>query len=348
MVRTYPLAFLPHTHDEVLIRNDLVGGISNDQMDTLIKAHSQALLQKTALKKKQEPPFNLYGMDEEDLRSKLAEMQVENTILLQASQFIQESMTRQLMNVTGHLQQSTTDLEEAEMRKRSITNKIAALEESFLTVQSDMRLAQVIYGERLPMSHFTNGIRGVLLIKRSKATNTAPQPGRHQTNKDKWKKRWILLQDNFLFLYKANEEAIDPVLVIRLHNIKIDLVAERDIGKKFCFLLTVPSRKSYYLAAANPQVLMKWINVLSSTTSWYYSEDSCLYDADRALFHSGTAVKKSESVDELTRAKYQSGSRTPNSGSSYRSRYVFDFLVPPPSHYLPLTHTENRAGLEKV
>lgn|SRR3990167_1103249 len=101
-------------------------------------------------------------------------------------------------------------------------------------------------------------------------------------SRHKWKKRYILLQDNFLLCYKAEEEqAKNPVLVMRLNNHKIVPIAEREIAKKYCFQLTA-GKKSYYFAAANPQVLLKWINVLgpSEIVPWYQSEDSCILEIE--------------------------------------------------------------------
>uniref|UniRef100_A0A7S4HMU1 PH domain-containing protein n=1 Tax=Vannella robusta TaxID=1487602 RepID=A0A7S4HMU1_9EUKA len=94
--------------------------------------------------------------------------------------------------------------------------------------------------------------------------------------------------------YRAHEEMADPVLVFRLQNHKIVPIAERDIGRKYCFLLTTTS-KSYYFSAANPQVLMKWINVLSDVVAWYQSEDEILF-RDWEL-EEGKPLRKCDSED---------------------------------------------------
>jgi hypothetical protein len=117
------------------------------------------------------------------------------------------------------------------------------------------------------------------------------------TNKHQWKKRWILLQDNFLFCYKA-DQTNEPVLLFRLGNHKIVPISEREVGKKFCFLLTC-GKKSYYFAAANPQVLLKWLNVLSheEIVHWYLSED---IDSDEETNTPTGTITKSDSTLSLT------------------------------------------------
>ena len=107
------------------------------------------------------------------------------------------------------------------------------------------------------------------------------------------------MQDNFLLCYKVDNSTADPVLVIRLQNHKIVPVAERDIGKKFTFLLSC-GKHCYYCAAANPQFLMKWINLLSDVTSWYQSEDDALFH--EFDFDGSHVVRKSESLDALASA----------------------------------------------
>lgn len=129
------------------------------------------------------------------------------------------------------------------------------------------------------------------------SVHTAPGLKQHQQNKSKWKKRWILLQDNFLMCYKVDSSTTDPVLVIRLQNHKIVPISEREIGKKYAFLLTC-GKHVYYFAAANPQVLMKWINLLSDVTSWYQSEDDILFKEFE--FDGSNVFRKSESLDALS------------------------------------------------
>jgi hypothetical protein len=86
-----------------------------------------------------------------------------------------------------------------------------------------------------------------------------------------WKKRLILLQDNFLFCYKVNFPEV-PVVTIRLHNYNMRPMSERDVGKPHCFRLVTPNH-SYYFAAANPTVLVKWLSLLNEVSPWYLSRE---------------------------------------------------------------------------
>ena len=123
----------------------------------------------------------------------------------------------------------------------------------------------------------------------------APKTGQN-SSKYHWKKRWILLQDNFLLCYKCDEEMMNPILVFRLQNHKLIPIAEREIGKKFTFLLSA-GHKTYYFAAANLQIFMKWINVLAEVKPWCQSEEDILFREFEV--GDGGVVKKSESVEKL-------------------------------------------------
>lgn len=83
-----------------------------------------------------------------------------------------------------------------------------------------------------------------------------------------------------MLCYKSEDEDEDPSLALLLHNYRIVPISQRDIGKPCCFAVTVRKR-TYFFAAANPKVFLKWLNVLSpeeirpwhlSTEDIYYSE----------------------------------------------------------------------------
>ena len=47
-------------------------------------------------------------------------------------------------------------------------------------------------------------------------------------------------------------------------------IAERDIGKKFCFKVD-SGKRSYYLCAASAKILMKWLKAIQEASKWYES-----------------------------------------------------------------------------
>ena len=137
--------------------------ISDNDMDYLAENKPQELLQKLLLKNKIKERTNPYELDPEVVRSKFNELQEENILLLKLAQSIQQ--TNQLLQGANQLKPNQSP-EFIEKKNRFRSRKIAKLEESYATVQSDMKLAKLIYGHSLPMSKFVNGIRGVLLLKR--------------------------------------------------------------------------------------------------------------------------------------------------------------------------------------
>lgn len=140
--------------------------LSNETFQRIINEDSQSLLHQFLVKKQNHSISDIFNIPIDDLRLKLAELEVENKILVSTCENIQETLTNQLVDVSSHLQQSNFDLEESQLRKSSIAKKICILEESYANVQSDETLAKLIYGSKIPISHFTSGIRGVLLLKR--------------------------------------------------------------------------------------------------------------------------------------------------------------------------------------
>jgi len=193
----------------------------------------------------------------DSLRKHFCDLQAENRVLAVISAKLQQT-----------LHTNTQQLQD------TLSKKIADLEEYYIAGQSELKLAKLILNKNLPMCQFTSDVRGVLLIKRVKPLKAVSTPQIAQpikeTNKYKWKKRWILLHDNFLLCYKADAPN-EPVLALRLHDYKILPIAERDIGRKFCFQITTPTQ-SYYFAAANPKVLLKWLNCLAQVSPWYLTD----------------------------------------------------------------------------
>lgn len=113
-----------------------------------------------------------------------------------------------------------------------------------------------------------------------------------------------------------------------MQNHKIVPVAERDIGRKFCFLLTAGS-KTYYFAAANLQILMKWITLLTEVTAWYQSEDDILFcDWDT---EEGKPLRRVDSIEKsdnrlklhLNLSNLMPGRDSPSTARSSKKSFVF-------------------------
>jgi len=271
----------------------------------MVAENAQEYLQKLSMKNKSDLEPDPADMDIETLRHHVLELRKEKELLIRVAENIQSHLSSQVLSISTELKEANEQLEKSHVFRDRMAEKISVLADAFSLNHSDMKFAKLIYGRSLPITHFKNGIRGVLLLKR--AVNTGANEGvpvtleQHKAiNKHQWKKRWILLQDNFLFCYKADQTS-DPVLVFRLGTHKITPVSEREVGKKYCFLLTC-GKKSYYLAAANPQVLLKWLNVLShdELVYWFVSEDSMACESDEETPGSSTTISKSDSTLSLT------------------------------------------------
>lgn len=110
-------------------------------------------------------PINPLTVSVDQLREEVSRLQAEKQQLLELVSAIQHTV-KSLIPVNS----------EDKAKPSSLTNRIGVLEESYISVQSDMKLAKVIYGNRLPISLFPNGIRGVLLMKRSKLISQFSKP----------------------------------------------------------------------------------------------------------------------------------------------------------------------------
>lgn len=96
-----------------------------------------------------------------------------------------------VINELLHRRQMLGNLDEKQFTR--LLDAVRLLEKNFVT--SDDKLAHLVYGDKLAINQFFSGNRGVLLAKKG------------VEKKSRWHKRWILLKDNFLFLY----ESADPV-----------------------------------------------------------------------------------------------------------------------------------------
>ena len=173
-----------------------------------------------------------------------------------------------VQNLNEKLQKSNSSSSPSSGTKKAIER----VEQALVKNTNDFRLAQTVYNcSNIPYQKFDNGKKGILLMRK---VNTKKQG---TATFQKWRKRWILLQNDFLFCYKPECEEDNPVVTILLRNPKIIPIPERDVGKKNCFQLTTTSG-TYQFAAANPEILIKWLYSFDAMVPWFYSDNSILDD----------------------------------------------------------------------
>ena len=87
---------------------------------------------------------------------------------------------------------------------------------------------------------------------------------------DRFRKRYVTLQDNFLFVFQYPAEDNDePIDVIWLENPTIEPTEQTQLAT---FVLTTRERK-FIIYAASEQIKESWMKALSFATPWYDDED---------------------------------------------------------------------------
>lgn len=136
----------------------------------------------------------------------------------------------------------------------NMRGKLKLLEENFN--QSDEVLASLVYGN-LSMARFGTDVKkGVLKVKRPH---------------DKWRKRHVLLKDNFVLLFKP-EDSTTPADVLWLDRVAIEPQSAKLVGEKFAFRLNTRKR-TLLVCAANDKIMVGWMKELSFPTPWYEADD---------------------------------------------------------------------------
>eukprot|EP00012_Vannella_robusta_P009194 CAMPEP_0206206346 /NCGR_PEP_ID=MMETSP0166-20121206/14860_1 /ASSEMBLY_ACC=CAM_ASM_000260 /TAXON_ID=95228 /ORGANISM="Vannella robusta, Strain DIVA3 518/3/11/1/6" /LENGTH=320 /DNA_ID=CAMNT_0053626737 /DNA_START=83 /DNA_END=1045 /DNA_ORIENTATION=- len=146
---------------------------------------------------------------------------------------------------------------------------IQRVQKALVRQSGEQKLAETVYkSSHMPYNKFSNATRGILLMKRV-GTRKAGHSGTTVV-KHKWKKRWILLQNDFLFCYRPDSVNEEPVATILLTDHRIVLKTEQDIGKKHGFMLT-SGRHNFYFAAAKLEIQVRWLTALGELTPWFYT-----------------------------------------------------------------------------
>jgi hypothetical protein len=79
-------------------------------------------------------------------------------------------------------------------------------------------------------------------------------------NKGLWSKRWCVLQQNKLHFFRNSEDA-SPAFTIELEGCLVEKTTFK--GKKFAFVLKIPSDSTVYcFAAESERESMVWIDLL--------------------------------------------------------------------------------------
>ena len=201
-------------------------------------------------------------LESDALRSQFCDLQAENRLLqLLVQHLAQESGGRQVNEIP-----------------EKVKSTIQRVEKLAIETSSETKLAQTVFDSvNLPITMFDGGTRGILLVKK----------GANLTSS--WKKRWVVLQDNFFFFYKPDCGEDNPLFVIHLGGKKITPLAERSTGKKNCFQLTCGGNL-WMFAAANPEILIKWVTALDEVHHWCETTTS---PPSSALNHPVTTLSNS-------------------------------------------------------
>lgn len=88
---------------------------------------------------------------------------------------------------------------------------------------------------------------------------------------DKWRKRHVLLKDNFVLLFKPQDSSA-PADVLWLDRASIEPQPAKLVGEKFAFRLNTKKR-TLLVCAANDKIMVGWMKELSFPTPWYEADD---------------------------------------------------------------------------
>ena len=136
--------------------------------------------------------------------------------------------------------------EKLERENHYLREKIRFLEGNIN--MSDTQLAYVIYGGDLSWSQFPDTARrGVLKVYQ----------------RGKWKKRHVILLDNFLFMYRPVSQD-SPQIIVRLDNVSINTDHRKDSS-----FTVVSSGKSFRFCAATHPIMTQWMKAMIFCKPWY-------------------------------------------------------------------------------
>eukprot|EP01090_Pellita_catalonica_P020799 TRINITY_DN759_c0_g1_i3.p1 TRINITY_DN759_c0_g1~~TRINITY_DN759_c0_g1_i3.p1 ORF type:complete len:864 (+),score=193.10 TRINITY_DN759_c0_g1_i3:343-2592(+) len=144
------------------------------------------------------------------------------------------------------------DMVKYSMELQQMTNKLVFLESSF---ESETALARALY----------RNITSDAFEAPHKIGYLTKQGGNFKS----WKRRYFVLQDNFLFYYVREKE--EPKGVIHLTQHTVEEVPEDVVKRKFCFKIVSRREhfRDYYICADRQIEIDVWMAAIAGANSWY-------------------------------------------------------------------------------
>lgn len=148
---------------------------------------------------------------------------------------------------------ATEDIDHLNRRNHYLREKIQFLEANINT--SDYDMARILYEDEISWHSFPPTVkRGVLKIYL----------------KGKWKKRLVALRDNFMFLFRSENE--QPSEIIKLVDVVVSSDHRKLPANSFC-VKTSSKQGNWLFCAANFSIMTQWMQALTFTKPWYEEVD---------------------------------------------------------------------------
>ncbi|CAG9332085.1 unnamed protein product [Blepharisma stoltei] len=97
----------------------------------------------------------------------------------------------------------------------------------------------------------------------------------------KWRKRWLVLDENFLRTYKFPYQFVNPTATIKISSIVDAIPYESDSSKDFCFKISTSTRQ-YIISATSDVDMIGWLNLINharrSPQISHFSSFNCMHE----------------------------------------------------------------------
>ena len=130
----------------------------------------------------------------------------------------------------------------------------------------------------------------------------------------KWKRRWFIVRDNFLLIYKDSKALVPLTCVNLAHCVAMNL---HDTDRKFVFKITNNNDNTDILVSAgSDETRNNWVESISNCSNWF--ERDCFEERkkDEAEFAATPKVRKGKSLFRSRKTSDSLSRRTTASSST--------------------------------